>query len=219
MQAAPSPSGRCCGWWNDWEQPRSSVTLPARSRHRHPRIASSSSRSPPAPPTHLAAQGAARTGRRRAGAATPPPAGRGTSMMMTTAPNAGPPPPLRRRPRADDRGLCGAHCVRGRPWTQIWRPQGKEERRTRTTTGWCREEVFKALRLASLLSLSSNATAELLKKWAGQASTDQTRDSGVFSTRFVCCFFRGGLCLVFAGQPVFYTGGCARDFRGVATGS
>lgn len=85
------PLGRCCGWWNDWEQPRSSATLPARSRHHHPGIASS--KTPPAPPTHLATahSGAARGAR---------------------AASAGPPnkrtEQLRRRPRADDRGPHGS---------------------------------------------------------------------------------------------------------------
>lgn len=84
------PLGRCCGWWNDWEQPRSSATLPARSRHHHPGIASS--KTPPAPPTHLATahSGAARGAR---------------------AASAGPnkrTEQLRRRPRADDRGPHGS---------------------------------------------------------------------------------------------------------------
>lgn len=85
------PSGRCCGWWNDWEQPRSSATLPARSRHHHPGIASSS-KAPPAPPTHLAT------------------ADNGTARGAREASTAGPNPRfelLRRRPRADDRGPHG----------------------------------------------------------------------------------------------------------------
>lgn len=83
------PSGRCCGWWNDWEQPRSSATLPARSRHHHPGIASS--KTPPAPPTHLAtAHGGSARGARAASA---------RPNKRTEQ--------LRRRPRADDRGPHG----------------------------------------------------------------------------------------------------------------
>ncbi|KAH8037146.1 hypothetical protein HPB51_008828 [Rhipicephalus microplus] len=90
-KVAPLPSGRCCGWWNDWEQPRSSATLPARSRHHHPGIASSS-KAPPAPPTHLAT------------------ANNGTARGAHEASTAGPNArfePLRRRPQADDRGPHG----------------------------------------------------------------------------------------------------------------
>lgn len=84
------PLGRCCGWWNDWEQPRSSATLPARSRHHHPGIASSS-KAPPAPPTHLAI---AHSGTARGARAAS--AGPNTRAKQ-----------LRRRPRADDRGPRG----------------------------------------------------------------------------------------------------------------